>query len=104
VIEKRLSAAAEGDFVVALYNPRSRRRSEQLGQARRILLAARPPGTPVILARNLGRADESVTTTTLAALDPETVDMLTLVLVGSSATRAGKGFVYTPRGYLTAPR
>jgi cobalt-precorrin 5A hydrolase/precorrin-3B C17-methyltransferase len=103
VIERRLNAAAAGDFVVALYNPRSARRVEQLAAARRILLAARSPETPVVLARNLGRAEERVTTTTLAALDPADVDMLTLVIVGSSTTRRGKGFVYTPRGYLEAP-
>lgn len=101
VIEARLRAAAAGDFVVALYNPRSQRRITQLAAARDILLASRPADTPVVLARNLGRADEAVTVIDLAALDPAEVDMLTLVLVGSSATRrvAGTGWVYTPRGY-----
>ncbi len=101
VIEARLRAAAAGDFVVALYNPRSQRRITQLAAARDILLASRPADTPVVLARNLGRADEAVTVIDLATLDPAEVDMLTLVLVGSSATRrvAGTGWVYTPRGY-----
>ena len=104
VIERRLRAAAEGDFVVALYNPVSQRRRSQLVAARDILLAKRPPETPVALARNLGRAGERVTVTTLGALDPSQVDMLTVVLIGSTATRTvprpdGGAWVYTPRGY-----
>ncbi|HEX9701985.1 MAG TPA: precorrin-3B C(17)-methyltransferase, partial [Rhodospirillales bacterium] len=102
-IERRLKAAAAGDFVVALYNPVSKRRREHLGRARDILLAARPPETPVVLARNLGRAGESVETVSLADLTPDMADMLTLVLVGSSRTRAvtagARGWLYTPRGY-----
>jgi cobalt-precorrin 5A hydrolase/precorrin-3B C17-methyltransferase len=100
-IERRLEAAAEGDFVVALYNPRSARRSTQLARARDILLSARAGDTPVALARNLGREGESLAVTTLAALDPGDADMLTLVLIGSSTTRrrAGRDRLYTPRGY-----
>jgi cobalt-precorrin 5A hydrolase / precorrin-3B C17-methyltransferase len=103
-IERRLQAAADGDFVIAFYNPVSRRRTWQLGKAREILLTARPETTPVILARNLGRDGEQVRTITLGALDPADVDMLTVVLVGSSETRAiprgdGRSWVYTPRGY-----
>jgi cobalt-precorrin 5A hydrolase / precorrin-3B C17-methyltransferase len=101
-IERRLIAAAAGDFVVALYNPRSARRRTQLAAARDILLTERVPETPVALARNLGRAGERVSVTTLGALDPQDVDMLTLVLVGSSATRLVPGDpprLYTPRGY-----
>ena len=105
-IERRLKAAAEGDFVVALYNPRSARRSDQLAQAREILLTARAPDTPVALARNLDRPGESIAVTTLGALDPAAVDMLTLVLVGSSATRrvGERSLLYTPRGYAQKPR
>ena len=104
VIAKRLEAAADGDFVVALYNPVSQRRRRQLGAARDILLRRRLPETPVVVARNLGRPGEAVSLTTLAALDPDAVDMLSLVLVGSSATRLGArpeggAWVYTPRGY-----
>jgi cobalt-precorrin 5A hydrolase/precorrin-3B C17-methyltransferase len=105
VIEKRLHAAAEGDFVVALYNPVSRRRTTQLTRAVEILSAKRPAETPVVLARNLGRDGEAVTVIDLAALTPEAVDMLTVVLVGSSETRrvarggGGGAWVYTPRGY-----
>lgn len=103
-IEARLEAAAAGDFVVALYNPVSLRRTWQLGRAREILLGARPPETPVVIARALGRSDERVTLTTLAALDPASVDMLTVVLVGSTATRRFGDRVYTPRGYAGKPK
>ncbi len=104
VIRRRLEAAANGDFVVALYNPGSEKRRQQLAAARDILLAARPPGTPVAIARNLGRAGERLRITTLALLDAGDADMLSLVLVGSSATRAvprpdGGEWLYTPRGY-----
>ncbi len=101
VIEKRLRAAAEADFVVALYNPVSVRRPDRLDRARDCLLTARPPETPVVLARNLGRKGETVQHTTLFALDAEEVDMLTLVLVGATNTRAidRTSWIYTPRGY-----
>jgi cobalt-precorrin 5A hydrolase / precorrin-3B C17-methyltransferase len=100
-IERRIKAAAEADFVVALYNPRSARRVTQLQIAREIFIAARGGKIPVALARNLGRDGESVTLTTLEALDPAAVDMLTLVMIGSSTTRrlADRPFLYTPRGY-----
>jgi cobalt-precorrin 5A hydrolase/precorrin-3B C17-methyltransferase len=102
-IERRLEAAAAGDFVVALYNPVSGRRRRQLARAAEILRQHRPADTPVVLARNLGRPGESVGVIDLRDLGPEGVDMLTLVLVGSSETRrvaTGQGlWVYTPRGY-----
>ncbi|SHL33091.1 precorrin-3B C(17)-methyltransferase [Roseibium suaedae] len=103
-IEKRLHAAAEGDFVIAFYNPVSKRRRTQLATAREILLKHRPADTPVVLGVNLGRPEETVRVTTLEALTVDEVDMLTTVLVGSSNSRAvlrgdGKPFVYTPRGY-----
>jgi cobalt-precorrin 5A hydrolase/precorrin-3B C17-methyltransferase len=102
-IERRLQAAADGDFVVALYNPASMRRRDQLRRAMSILGAQRPPQTPVIVARNLGRPNETVAITDIAALDPESIDMLTLLLIGSSRTRcfarSDGQRVYTPRGY-----
>jgi cobalt-precorrin 5A hydrolase / cobalt-factor III methyltransferase / precorrin-3B C17-methyltransferase len=104
IIEQRLRAAAEGDLVVALYNPASERRRGQIVAAREILLAHRAAETPVALARNLGRAGENVSTTTLGALDAAAIDMLTLVLVGNRATRVLAGDpprLYTPRGYAT---
>jgi cobalt-precorrin 5A hydrolase/precorrin-3B C17-methyltransferase len=104
MIERRVRAAAEGDFVIAFYNPVSKRRTTQLGEARDILLSHRPAETPVVLARNLGRPGESVEVLALKDLLADRVDMLTLVLVGSSETRRvhrGDGgiWVYTPRGY-----
>lgn len=103
-IEQRLRAAAEGDFVIAFYNPVSQRRRTQLAAAKEILLRHRPAETPVVLGRNLGRAGETVTVVTLGDLRVEDVDMLTLVIVGASQTRAlarpdGGVWVYTPRGY-----
>lgn len=102
-IEARIEAAARADFVIAFYNPVSRRRRSQLQTAKEILLKHRPPATPVILARNLGREGETVATVPLAALDIDSVDMLTLVLVGASATKqveaGGRIWTYTPRGY-----
>ncbi len=100
----RIKKAAEADFVIAFYNPVSQRRRTQLAMAKDILLQHRPRETPVVLARNLGREGERVTQTTLGDLDVEQVDMLTVVLVGSSASRSiqlpnGRRFVYTPRGY-----
>jgi len=102
-IEKRLRAAAEGDFVVAFYNPVSKRRRAQLRKAKEILLPRRHPETPVILGRNLGRAEETVRVTTLRTLDADDVDMLTTVVVGNNQTRkirrGRRDWVYTPRGY-----
>ena len=98
-IERRLQAAAEGDFVVALYNPASGRRRSQLVRALKILGTHRPGSTPVILGRALGRPGESVSVTPLATFDPETVDMLSLVMIGSSQTRVSGDRVFTPRGY-----
>lgn len=105
VIEARLQAAAEADFVIALYNPVSRQRQQGLAKARAILLSHRPPTTPVVLARNMGRADESIRHRTLATLTAAEVDMLTVVLVGArDSTRvslANSQAVYTPRGYAS---
>jgi cobalt-precorrin 5A hydrolase/precorrin-3B C17-methyltransferase len=103
-IRKRLKAAAEGDFVTAIYNPRSERRTTLIEETRTLFLAHRPPTTPVIVAANLGRPAERVEVTTLKAFDPATVDMLTIVLFGSSTSRAlplvdGRTVAYTPRGY-----
>jgi len=102
-IERRLEAAAAADFVVCLYNPVSQRRREQLTRARDILLGGRPPETPVVLARQLGRDGETVEIIPLAELTPERADMLTMVVVGNSETRkfsaGGRTWTYTPRGY-----
>jgi cobalt-precorrin 5A hydrolase/precorrin-3B C17-methyltransferase len=102
LIERRLQAAAEGDFVVALYNPRSQDRHWQLERARELLLAHRPPTTPVVLARQLSRPGEKCAIHTLASFPCEAVDMVTLVLVGNGQTREQDGWLLTPRGYLSA--
>jgi len=102
-IVKRLQAAAAGDFVIAFYNPVSQRRRTLLAEAREILLASRPADTPVLLASSLGRPEERLVWRTLAALAVDEVDMLTVVLVGSSQSRmvaTGDGpRMFTPRGY-----
>jgi cobalt-precorrin 5A hydrolase/precorrin-3B C17-methyltransferase len=107
-IERRVKAAVAGDFVVALYNPASERRRDHLAAVRDLILAARAPGTPVVIARNLGRAGEAVAITTLAQFDLARVDMLTLVLIGNSTTRiaahGGRTWVHTPRGYADKDR
>jgi cobalt-precorrin 5A hydrolase/precorrin-3B C17-methyltransferase len=99
VIEQRLQAAALGDFVVALYNPRSKGRDWQLGRAQEILLSQRPANTPIVLARQLGRADETIHLQDLGTLPIEQVDMLTLVLIGNSSSRVEGERMVTPRGY-----
>jgi cobalt-precorrin 5A hydrolase/precorrin-3B C17-methyltransferase len=103
-IRQRLVAAAQGDFVTALYNPRSQRRTDLIEEAKTAFLAHRPPQTPVIFASNLGRPGQQVDVTTLWAFDPASVDMLTIVLIGSSASRMlkrgdGRTVAFTPRGY-----
>jgi len=99
VIERRVRAAAESDLVVTFYNPRSRGRDWQLPKALAILGAHRAPSTPVGVVRNASRPDESSRLTTLACLDPATVDMMTVVTVGNTATREIAGRMVTPRGY-----
>ncbi|MGW3627236.1 precorrin-3B C(17)-methyltransferase [Streptomyces sp. NPDC000880] len=99
VIERRVRAAAEADIIVTFYNPRSRGRDWQLPKALSILAEHREPHTPVGVVRNASRPDESSRLTTLAGLDPATVDMMTVVTVGNTATREIAGRMVTPRGY-----
>ncbi|HXR72095.1 precorrin-3B C(17)-methyltransferase [Actinocrinis sp.] len=101
-IERRIRAAAEGDFVVSFYNPRSRQRDWQLGKALGILAAHRPGSTPVGWVRNASRPDESWGLTTLDTFDPVVVDMYTVVTVGCSQSRIVGGRFVTPRGYTWA--
>jgi precorrin-2 C20-methyltransferase / precorrin-3B C17-methyltransferase len=103
-IESRLVAAAGADLVIAIYNPASKSRTEQLVRAREVLLDHRSPETVVVIGRDVGGPTESVRVTTLAALDPATVDMRCLLMIGSTRTRAVAGAdgttrVYTPRHY-----
>ena len=108
VIETRLAAAAAADFVIALYNPVSRARRETFERALAILREHRAADTPVVVARNLGRTGERVSVVALGGIDAESVnrgdiDMMTVLLVGSSRTRTfalgGSTRAYTPRGY-----
>ncbi|MEL7543864.1 MAG: precorrin-3B C(17)-methyltransferase [Pseudomonadota bacterium] len=104
VVAKRLRKAAEGDFVIALYNPASKTRRQQIHDAHALLLEHRKPETCVVLGRNLGRPGERTEVTTLGALTPDTIDMRTVVIIGSSRTRSftgpmGRTWVYTPRTY-----
>lgn len=99
VIERRVRAAAEADIIVTFYNPRSRGRDWQLPKALSILSEHREPATPVGVVRNASRPDESSRVTSLAALDPAMVDMMTVVTVGNTATREIAGRMVTPRGY-----
>ena len=101
VIQDRVRTAAEGDFVVSLYNPRSKGRDWQLGKVKEILLRYRPPDTPVGIVKDAYRPTQQIILTDLASLRPEDVDMLTIVLVGSSQTRVVAGRMVTPRGYLS---
>lgn len=99
LIMKRVEKAAEGDFITCIYNPKSKTRTEYLGQAREILLKHRSPETPVGIVRNAGRPDQSSKITTLGGLDPADVDMFCIVIVGNSQTYASGGRIITPRGY-----
>jgi cobalt-precorrin 5A hydrolase/precorrin-3B C17-methyltransferase len=99
IIRERVRAAAKADFVVALYNPRSKGRDWQLGKAREILLEHRSPDTPVGFVRDAYREGQMVILTDLGSLRPEDVDMLTTVIVGNSRTEIRAGRMVTPRGY-----
>lgn len=97
LVLRRVQLAAEGDFAMAFYNPRSRARPEQFGQVLAVLREICGPERLVILARAVSTPDQTITITTLAELAPETVDMRTVVIIGSSRTRRVGRFVYTPR-------
>ena len=98
-IEARLRAVAEADLVVALYNPRSERRTWQLDRARDLLLEHRDPATPVGVVTDAGRPGETAVVTTLGELDTSSVTMLSTIVIGSSTTRLVAGRMVTPRGY-----
>jgi len=96
-IERRLNAAAEADFVIALYNPASKARPHQLGMALDLLRQVKSGTTPVLFVRAAGTAETKVVAATLATADPSVADMRTLVIVGASTTRTVGRWVYTPR-------
>ena len=98
VIETRLRAIADADLVLGIYNPASRTRPDQIAVARKVLLEHRSADTVVVIGRDVGRAEESLTVTTLGDLDTDTIDMKCLLLIGASATRVtASGRVWTPR-------
>lgn len=97
LIERRLRLAAEADFAMAFYNPRSRSRPEGFARALEILRAACGPDRPVTFARAVSTPDQAITTTTLGLATPEMADMRTVVLVGNSQTRFAGRWLYTPR-------
>ncbi|AFY42576.1 precorrin-3B C(17)-methyltransferase [Nostoc sp. PCC 7107] len=104
IIEQRIAAAAEADFAIAFYNPVSKERTWQLAATRDILLRYRPPETPVVLGKNLGRPGQTVKVINLDQLTPDVADMRTVIIVGSSQTKTiqrsdGSISVYTPRRY-----
>jgi cobalt-precorrin 5A hydrolase/precorrin-3B C17-methyltransferase len=103
-IRRRLHGAAEADFVTALYNPRSERRTGLIEETKELFLKHRPPQTPVVVARSLGRPAQQVELTTLWAFDPGSIDMLSIVLIGATTSRVlkrgdGRTLAFTPRGY-----
>lgn len=99
VIERRLDAAALGDFCLAIYNPSSKKRGDHLARAADILLRRKGPTTPCGWARNIGRAQQRSKIMSLCELAAEQVDMFTTVIVGNSATQINRGRLITPRGY-----
>jgi len=98
-IERRLEAAASADFVVVIYNPKSKKRAEHIVRAREILLAHRPPETPVGIVTAATRENERIVLTTLEKMLASEIDMQTTIIVGNSMTFAWQGFMVTPRGY-----
>jgi precorrin-3B C17-methyltransferase len=108
LVEKRLIAAAQADFVLALYNPASQTRRDQICAAFALLRRHKAGATPVVFAKAIGRADEHIIVTALADADPDCADMATLVIIGSSETKVisrgdGAPFVYTPRSAGRTP-
>jgi precorrin-3B C17-methyltransferase len=99
LIEKRLRAAAAGDFAICIYNPKSHNREDYLEKAAAILLETLPPERICGLAHNIGRDGENTTITTLGGLSTADADMFTTVFIGSSSTKVINGKMITPRGY-----
>ena len=99
LIKKRLELAAQGDFIVSLYNPKSKGRTTQIVEAQEIMLKHKPKDTPVAIVRNAGRETEEHEITTLEKMLDSEINMLTIVLIGNSNTFVKKGKMITPRGY-----
>ncbi len=101
VIEKRLQAAAAADFVIALYNPKSQKRTEQIAIAQQILAQHRAPETPVAIVQSAYRPDENIVLTDVTHMLEPAIDMLTTVIIGNRSTQLYAGKLITPRGYAT---
>lgn len=99
VIKKRIECASQGDFVISLYNPKSKTRVDQIVEARDIMLKHKKSTTPVALLRHIGRTDENYTLTTLGEFLNYDIDMFTIVTIGNSNTYIKDGKMITPRGY-----
>lgn len=99
LIKKRLELAAQGDFVVSIYNPKSRGRVTQIEEAREIMLKYKPKTTPVAIVRNAGREDEEHVVTTLDEMLNHEINMLTIVIIGNANAFIKDGKMITPRGY-----
>ena len=99
LIKKRLELAAQGDFIVSLYNPKSKGRTTQIAEAQQIMLKYKSKNTPVAIVRNAGRENEEYEITTLENMLNFEINMLTIVLIGNSNTYIKKGKMITPRGY-----
>ena len=99
LIKKRVDLASQGDFVISLYNPKSKGRTTQIEDAAEIMLKYKSPETPVAIVRHAGREDEKVTAATLGTMLEHEIDMLTVVIIGNSKTFMKNGKIITPRGY-----
>lgn len=99
LIKRRLELAAQGDFVVSIYNPKSRGRVTQIEEAQKIMLKYKPKMTPVAIVRNARRENEEYVVTTLEEMTKHEIDMLTIVIIGNSNTYVKNGKIITPRGY-----
>lgn len=98
-IEKRIQAAAQGDFVTTIYNPKSKERYWQLYRLQEIFLSFRSPNTPIGIVRQAGREEENIELTTLAEFNPEMADMFSLIIIGNSQSFIADNMMITPRGY-----
>lgn len=99
LIEKRLELASQGDFVLALYNARSKGRPNHLSQAVELIMKYKKGDTPVGIVKNSGRGGTEKTITTLGDIDYEIVDMNTVLIIGNNSTYIEDGHIITPRGY-----
>ena len=99
LIKKRAACAAAGDFVIALYNPKSKKRVQHIEEIREILLEHKDPSTPVGIVHSASREEEAVVISTLQDFTKEEINMFSIVIIGNSHTYVKEQFMITPRGY-----